>query len=232
VSWLAVIALAVAALAVAALVLRIGRGTIATFAAALTLGLAGYALQARPDVPAAPAAGTAARVAPGQQWRELRQEMIGWEGRSGARTLITADAFAARGDYLTAISLLRIAVQEDPQDGEAWLALANSLVEHADGLLTAPARLAYARAAAQPGTALAAGYFLGLNQLRGGDIIGGRESWVTTLAEVPAVTAEQASRRAVEGASARALLVERLARLDQLLEAALQAQQSGTQRPQ
>jgi len=230
-SWLLVIALAGAALALAVLVLRIGRGAVAAFAAALALGLAGYALQARPDVPAAPAAGTAMRQAPGQQWRELRQEMIGWEGRSDARTLITADAFAARGDYATAASLLRIAVGEDPRDGEAWLALANSLVEHADGLLTAPARLAYARAAAQPGTALAAGYFLGLNQLRGGDIIGGRETWIATLAKVPPVTAEQATGREVEDADGRTLLAERLARLDQLLGAALQAAQADTDRP-
>ncbi|WP_155522964.1 tetratricopeptide repeat protein [Croceibacterium ferulae] len=229
-SWVLVIALAAAALALAVLVLRIGRGAIAAFAAALALGLAGYALQARPDVPAAPAAGIALRPAPGQEWRALRQEMIGWEARSDARTLITADAFAARGDYVTAAGLLRIAVQEDPRDGEAWLALANSLVEHADGLLTAPARLAYARAAAQPGTALAAGYFLGLNQLRGGDIIVGRETWVATLAGVPPVTAEQAAGRAAEGADARVLLVERLDRLDQLLAAALQAQQVAPER--
>lgn len=224
-SWLLVVALAGAALALAALVLRIGRGALTTFAAALTLGLAGYALQARPDVPAAPAAGLAARTPPGQAWRALRQEMIGWEDRSAARTLIMADAFAARGDYITSAGLLRIAVRDDPSDGEAWLALGNTLVEHADGLLTAPARLAYARAAAQPGTALAAGYFLGLNQIRAGDIVGGRETWAATLAQVPPLTAEQAARRADEGAGARALLVERLARLDQLLTAAMQAQQ-------
>jgi cytochrome c-type biogenesis protein CcmH len=227
VSWLLVIALAAAALVLAGLVLRIGRGALATFAAALTLGLAGYALQARPDVPAAPAAGLAGRTPPGQAWRVLRQEMILSRDRSDARTLITADAFAARGDYLTSAGLLRIAVRDDPQDGEAWLALANTLVEHADGLLTAPARLAYARAAARPGTTLGAGYFLGLNQLRGGDIIGGRETWVATLAQVPPASV----RPAGEDTDPRMVLAQRLVRLDQLLGAALRAEQSGSGPP-
>ncbi|KHL26210.1 hypothetical protein PK98_06900 [Croceibacterium mercuriale] len=226
-SWVLVIALATAALVLAGLVMRIGRGALATFAVALTLGLAGYALQARSDVPAAPAAGVAARIAPGQAWRELRQEMIASRNRSDARTLITADAFAARGDYLTSAGLLRIAVRDDPRDGEAWLALANSLVEHADGLLTAPARLAYGRAAGQPGTALAAGYFLGLNQMRGGDIIGGRETWVATLGQVPQAAVRQAS----EDPDPQVYLAQRLARLDQLLGAALQAEQAGKRRP-
>lgn len=230
-SWLLVIALAASALALAGLGLRIGRGALASFAAALALGLAGYAMQARPDVPAAPAAGLAARAVPGQAWQALRQEMIGGDDRSGAGMLITADAFAARGDYQTAAGLLRIAVRDDPQDGEAWLALANALVEHADGLLTAPARLAYARAAAQPGTALAAGYFLGINQIRGGDIVGGRASWVATLAQVRPGDAGQAGDEAGDGGNPRALLVERLARLDQLLDAAMRAQQAEGERP-
>lgn len=225
-SWVLVITLAGAVLVLAGLVLRIGRGALATVAAALTLGLAGYALQARPDVPAAPAAGLAARTAPGQAWRALRQEMIASRYRSDARTLITADAFAARGDYLTSAGLLRIAVRDDPQDGEAWLTLGNTLVEHADGLLTAPARLAYARAAAQPGTALAAGYFLGLNQMRGGDIIGGRESWVATLAQAPVPPTQQGG----EDPDPRTFLAQRLSRLDHLLGAALQAEESGAGR--
>ncbi|WP_347304262.1 hypothetical protein V5740_06545 [Croceibacterium sp. TMG7-5b_MA50] len=217
-SWLAVILLAALALAIAALVLRVPRGALLTLATVLTLGLAGYALQASPDVPAAPAAGAAAQPVPGLAWRELRREMIDSADWSMARALITADAFAARGDYRTAAGLLRPTVAQDPADGEAWLTLANTLVEHADGLLTPPARYAYTQAGRQDGTAVAAGYFLGLAQLRGGDIIGARETWQTTLAAAPA-----------DGEGPRALLTVRLARLDELLARALR--QPGSQDP-
>jgi len=225
-NWLLAVALAGAAFALAALVLRIGRAQWATFGAALMLGLAGYALQASPGVPGSPAPGLAARPQPGPQWRADRQEMVAFEGRSHNNRLLIADAYAARGQYITAAALLRGVVREAPRDGEAWLALANALVEHADGALTPPALFAYGRARALPASALGAGYFLGLNQIRGGDIMAGRQTWADTLAAVPALTPGQTAGRAREGARGRALLEERLGRLDVLLRQALEASQA------
>src|SRR5690606_41474148 len=53
-TWLVAIALALAAFAVAAFALRLEPSGWTTVAAALALGLAGYAMQASPDVPGAP----------------------------------------------------------------------------------------------------------------------------------------------------------------------------------
>src|SRR5688500_9843482 len=55
-TWLLAIVLALAAFALGAFVLGVARRGWTTFAAALALGLAGYALQASPGLPGAPAA--------------------------------------------------------------------------------------------------------------------------------------------------------------------------------
>ena len=204
-SWLLAIALALAAFALAALALGVARQGWTTFAAALALGLAGYALQASPDTPGAPAAGIRA---PGEvDWAfvEARKEMVASADRSSSDKVIVADALARNGQYANAAGLLRAAVAENPRDGEAWLALGNALVEHAGGALTQPALLAYRRAEeVAPGSA-GPGYFLGMALIRQGRLMEARSVWAAT----------------VEGASAnaegRAALQERLARLDALI---------------
>ena len=214
-TWLLAIALALAAFALGAFVFGVKRSGWTTFAAALALGLAGYALQASPNVPGAPAAGA---PAPGEvDWAfvDARKEMVRIGDRSGSKNIIVADALARRGRYADAATMLRGAVSENPRDGEAWLALGNALVEHADGALTQPALLAYRRAAELQPQAVGPGYFLGFALIRQGRIMEARGVWQATL--------ESASADA-EG---RAALQERLARLDQLI-----ASQTGAVPPQ
>ncbi len=207
-SWLVTIGLAVAAFALAAFVLRVGRRAWTSLAAALAVGLAGYAMQASPDVPAAPARLSAEATAPGPSLKQARQEFVAPNARSRSPHLLTADAFAARGQYAEAVALLGGAVEQNPRDGESWLALANALVLHAQGTLTEPALLAYRRAAeADPGS-IGASYFLGLTMLRQGSVLEGRDLWADALAAAP------------EGAAGRALLAERLGVLDVLLNRA------------
>jgi cytochrome c-type biogenesis protein CcmH len=204
-SWLLAIALALAAFALAAFGLRVGRRGWTTFAAALALGLAGYALQASPDVAGAPAAG---RGAPDQvDWAfvDARQEMVASDDRSHSDKIIVADAFAREGQYANAAALLRGAVAENPRDGEAWLALGNALVEHAGGALTQPALLAYRRAdEIMPGS-VGPGYFVGMALIRQGRLMEARGVWAATVKE------------AADDAAGRAALEERLARLDALI---------------
>ncbi len=204
-TWLLAIGLALAAFALAALVFGVARQGWTTFAAALALGLAGYALQASPDIPGAPAAKTAATGEAGWAFVEARQEMVAGGDRSTSGRMIVADALARRGQYANAAAMLRAVVAENPRDGEAWLALGNALVEHAGGALTQPALLAYRRAeVAAPGSA-GPGYFLGMALIRQGRLMEARGVWAATL--------EAAS----EDAAGRAALEERLARLDALI---------------
>jgi cytochrome c-type biogenesis protein CcmH len=214
-TWLLAIALALAAFALGAFAFGVKRSGWTTFAAALALGLAGYALQASPNVPGAPAAGASP---PGEvDWAfvDARKEMVRIGDRSGSKNIIVADALARKGRYADAATMLRGAVSENPRDGEAWLALGNALVEHADGALTQPALLAYRRAAELQPRAVGPGYFLGFALIRQGRIMEARGVWQATL--------ESASADA-EG---RAALQERLARLDQLI-----ASQAGPVPPQ
>ncbi len=202
-TWLLAIALALAAFAVAAFVLRIDRSGWTTVSAALALGLAGYALQASPDVPGAPAQPAPEIGEQGWQMVELRKEMYA-RGRPSSGKLIIADGFARQGQYDDAATVLRGAVAENPNDAEAWLALGNALVEHAGGTLTQPALLAYRRAEQLDPGSLGPGFFLGLALIRQGRFAEARALWRETLEGSP------------EDAEGREALAERLGRLESL----------------
>jgi len=204
VSWVWVIALALGVFALAVFAFRIGRNNWSTFAAALALGLAGYALQASPGLPGAPAFQARASSS---DWALLdeRKAMIGDAARSHNDKVLVADGFARRGQYGNAATVLRGAVADNPRDAEAWLALGNALVEHADGSLTQPALLAYRRAAEFDARGVGPGYFLGLALIRQGQIEQARAIWAETL------------QRSAPDATGRELLRDRLARLDALL---------------
>lgn len=204
-TWLLAIALALAAFAIGIAAFRIGRGGWTTFAAALALGLAGYALQASPGVPGAPAAAPNDSEEGAWALVDERKEMIGSEARSRNDKVLIADGFARRGQYANAAVLLRGAVTDDPRDSEAWLALGNALVEHADGALTEPALLAYRRAAETDPGGVGPGYFLGLALIRQGQFRQARAVWAETL------------EAAGSEAAGRSLLAERLDRLDGLM---------------
>lgn len=204
-TWLLAIALALVAFAIGIAAFRIGRGGWTTFAAALALGLAGYALQASPGVPGAPAAAPNESEEGAWALVDERKEMIGSEAKSRNDMVLIADGFARRGQYANAAVLLRGAVTDDPRDAEAWLALGNALVEHADGALTEPALLAYRRAAETDPGGVGPGYFLGLALIRQGQFQQARAVWAETI------------EAAGPEAAGREILVERLARLDGLL---------------
>lgn len=212
-TWLVAIGLAIAAFALAAWAFGVARSGWTTFAAALALGLAGYALQASPGMRGAPAGKAAA--APGEtSWSliEERKAMFAGTGRSPSDKLIIADAFARRGQYADAATVLRGAVAANPRDAEAWLALGNALVEHADGAMTAPALLAYRRAAELDPQGVGPGYFLGFALIRQGQIAEARGLWASTL------------ETAAQDAPGRDALEGSLARLDELIARAREGQ--------
>jgi cytochrome c-type biogenesis protein CcmH len=204
-TWLIAIALALAAFAVAVSVFRVPRNGWTTIAAALALGLAGYALQASPDVPGSPTASTIDRGDAAWALVDERKSMVGDEARSRSDKLIVADAYARRGQYADAASILRGAVADDPRDSEAWLALGNALTEHTGGVLTEPALLAYRRAAELDPDGVGPGYFLGLALIRQGQLGQAAALWRATL------------ESAAPDAAGREVLALRLERLDMLL---------------
>jgi cytochrome c-type biogenesis protein CcmH len=206
-TWLLAIALALAAFAIAAVLFRIGRGLWTTLAAALALGLAGYALQASPEIAGAPARPAALPGEAGWALIDERKAMVANARRSRSDKLIVADAMTRQGQYANAAALLRGATADNPRDGEAWLALGNALVEHTGGVLTKPALLAYRRAAEGDPAGVGPGYFLGMALIRQGQLMQARGVWVSTL------------DTAAEDAAGREVLTERLGRLDEIIAA-------------
>lgn len=204
-----VVLMALAAFAIAAFAFRLPRALWTSLAAALVFGLAGYATQASTDLRSAPAAAAAAEPELGEfDIVAQRREFIADNEISRANLLYTADAMARRGRFIESSQLLAGITRENPRDFEAWLALGNTLVSHADGALTAPALYAYREAAALAPEHPGPGYFLGVALIQQGRFVEARQIWAETLANTP------------EGAKGRAPLAERLARLDELLGAA------------
>lgn len=204
-TWIAAIILALGVFALAAFAFGIARSLWSTLLAALALGLAGYALQASPDLPAAPRS-----AAPDAQQAvfdlvEARREMVAPEDQSKDDFLFLADAMARQGRYAEAAQALAGVTRENPRDFEAWLAQGNALVEHAGGALTPAALYAYRRASALQPDHLAPGYFLGVSLIRQGRMMEARQVWRDTL------------EGGAEDAAGREALQERLVRLEALL---------------
>lgn len=212
-SWFPIIVLALIAFVLAVFVLRLERRGWTLFAAVLVFGLAGYATQGAPEMPGAPKEGIAAsKQEAGEAMVTARRALFNPDIQPPAY-LVTSDGFARRGRYDDAAALLRGGLANNPSHAEGWLALANALVEHAEGQLTPAALYAYDKAdKAAPGHPGIA-YYLGVALLRSGRPGEARGVWADMLANAP------------EDATWREELEVRLQRLDAMLA------QSGVQGP-
>ena len=202
--WLPILLLGLFALLTAILVLRLPRQGWMLFGAVLMFGLAGYGLQGAPGQPASPKAMMSETVQSGEELVAARRALFE-TGRQPPHYLVTSDAFARQGKYDRAAGMLRRAVNDNPGDAEAWLALANALVEHAKGQVTPPALYAFEQAQQAFPTHPGAGYFLGMSYLRSGQPEEARTVWNDLLERSP------------EDAPWRADLTFRIARLDEMI---------------
>ena len=206
-SWLPVIALAAVAFAAAVVLLRVGRKGWSLLGATLLFGLTGYALQGSPDQPSAPGKAEVEQAASGELLVEARREFFD-TSQFPARWVVTGDSYLRRGSYAEAANFYRNAIEEDPADREAWLALGIALVEHAEGNLTPAALTAFQRAQMLDEKNGGARYFLGLAWLRAGQAERTRELWREAVIEAP------------EDAPWRESLALRAMRLEQMMDAA------------
>lgn len=213
-TWAVALLLALAAFLVAAFVLRASRQGWEAIGAALLLGIAGYAFQARPDVPAAPKVARERVTGDPRALVEARNRVTQRGIPPSDRWVVIADALVRNGQFGDAAEILRGAVGKDPKNAEAWLAMANALVAHADGALTPASFYAYRRAAAAAPEHPGPPFFLGLALAQSGRFEEARALWRRQLAATPA------------DAPWRADLADKLARL----EAFMQAQQSAPAR--
>lgn len=217
-SWLPILLLAGAGFGLAAWLFKLPRSGWALFGAALLFGLSGYALQGYPGYPGAPKRAVPNPNDGSSSLIDARREFFGATAMPNYYVTI-ADGFARKGKFEDAANMLGNAVAGNPGDAEAWVALGNALIDHADGTLTPPALYAFARAEQIAPNHPASAYFHGVGLLRSGEIAEARGIWAQLLADAP------------ENATWQPQLADRVARLDELMQR-MQQDPQNSQNPQ
>jgi len=204
-TWVVLIALVVLVLAALLFLMRGRREGWEAVAAALMVGLAGYALQGQPTMPSAMKAPSNPAAGNGKALVEERQKLSGGDPTRN-RWIVPGDALAMHGQYAEAATVLRGAIEADPGNGDAWLATANALVSHAEGNISPAALYAFRQAQNADPRAPGPPFFLGLAMARAGRFDETRTLWADLVAKAPA------------DAPWRDDIAMRLKRLDELME--------------
>ena len=178
--WVALGLLSVFSLLALAWFVRESKGLWQIGAAAVLLGMTGYALQGRPSAPSSPAKPLAVNEAGASQLIDIRADMD--QSFGGAkRWLITADSFAKQGDYASAASYVQSGLRSDPKNPDLWSALGLQLMLASEGQMSPPAQLAFDKARAIQPNHPAPYYFAGLARMISGDLNSGVLLWEKTL---------------------------------------------------
>lgn len=208
-TWLWIALMALTVVLVGVFVLRVPKNAITALSAAIAVGLAGYSWQGEPTKPRSLPVTSEIEEELGNQVVTLRRQILAEDDWSSNRNrMITADAFARMGRFKDASEAYGIIVREDPKDAEAWLALGNALVNHADGVITPPAVRAFRMSEELDPDTPGVPFFIGLALIQQGDFLQARGAWAGALERMP------------EGSEAHGLLSQRLERLDNLINVA------------
>lgn len=178
--WIALALLAATSLAVLMWLVRRNNGLWQVAAAAILLGMTGYALQGRPATPSSPAKSQAAKEDAAVHLVDMRADMDQPFG-GAKRWLITADSFAKQGDYRLSASYIQAGLRQNPEDPDLWSALGLQLMLASDGQMSPPAQLAFDKARTIRPNYPSPYYFAGLSRLFGGDVDGAILLWEKTL---------------------------------------------------
>lgn len=160
---------------------KLSRGTFEMTAAALLLGVAGYAWQGHPGM-----AGVS--VVPTEQPNSFDEDTIDARNEMGERFgtarewLIFSDSLNRAGKHGAAANYLRNGVKEHPDDPDLWVGLGNALVVHANGVVTPAAQFAFQKAADLSPEHPGPPFFLGLAYAQSGKIDQARAIWTELLA--------------------------------------------------
>lgn len=183
--WLMLLLLAAATMLALVLIARPKRGAVELLAAALILGVAGYAWQGSPGLPGKPTPPRAGHPAADTLFAEERGTWLGTVGPE-IQVLDAADNLIKANDPDYAIGIVRGAIARAPDSMILWLGLANALVTYADGTVTPPARYAFEHASGLAPGNPAPAYFMALDYAQMGDLDTAEKIWRSILATSPA----------------------------------------------
>lgn len=181
IGWIAFALLAAAVLGLLWRFAELGRDVWTFIFAAVMLGAAGYAWQGRPAQPGYPVAAASRMIEIDPELTILRGAMTERFGGS-AQWLIPSDALLRGGDTRTAIAFIRRGLNDNPNSVTLWTALGSALVEHDGGNVSPTARFAFEHAAGLVPDNPAPWFFLGLAEIRAGDLEAGEREWTRALA--------------------------------------------------
>ena len=214
-TWVLVGLLALVSFGACAFLFRAPRKGWEAIGAALLLGIAGFALQARPAQPGAPKVVEEKSSNSGAALIAARQQLARGDNAGAVNQwMVIADGLSRNGQFGDAAGVVLGAVEQDPRNADAWLSLANNLVAHAQGAVTPAALYAYRRATLADPQHPGPPFFMGLALIQNGRMEEGRALWAGLLASSPT------------SAPWRADLSARLAQLDALIAARDQAAQA------
>jgi cytochrome c-type biogenesis protein CcmH len=183
--WVILALLAAVTLGLLILIVRPRRGAMELLAAALMVGVAGYAWQGSPALPGKPTPPRANHKPSDTLFAAERRIWLGTVGPE-VQVLDAADNLIKSNDSSYAIAVLRGGIQRAPDSMILWLGLANALVTYADGSVTPAARYAFEHASKLAPGNPAPAYFMALDYAQMGDLDTAERVWRAVLATSPA----------------------------------------------
>lgn len=182
--WLWIVMLAAVTLGLMIWLGRVPAASRALVAAAMMLGLAGYALTGVPGQPGSMVAAPVNDDGFGEAIEANKGEMRDRFGEAG-HWLGMADAMSRRGKHQLAVKALQAGIRQYPDNVDLWVALGNALVAHGGNMMTPAAALAFDEAAKRSPDHPAPPFFAGLALAQSGDLKGAEAVWAELLARSP-----------------------------------------------
>ena len=164
---------------------KLPRSAFEPVAAALLLGLAGYALQGKPDASGNPVRPRAQGATFDAKQAETRAQM-GQRFGSGPNWLIAADGAMRAGVPQAAVTYIKSGLKENPRDPDLWVGLGNALIVHNGGMVSPAATYAFQRAADIAPDHPGPPFFMGMALAQSGQFAQARAIWTELLARAPA----------------------------------------------
>lgn len=165
---------------------KLPRSAFEPLAAALLLGLAGYALQGSPTQPGNPVAPRSELASFDNSQAEMRAQMGGQRFGSAAQWLTAADGAMRGGSPQAAVTYIRSGLKEHSRDPDLWVGLGNALIVHNGGQVSPAATFAFQKAADIAPDHPGPPFFMGLAFAQSGQFAQARAIWTELLSRAPA----------------------------------------------
>lgn len=184
IGWLPVLVIAAMVIAGVLLFVPVRKQVWPAIAAAVVLGLAGYAWQGSPEQAASPAQPITAKLKAADALLQMRADMDTGYG-IGKQWLITADSYARSGKYDYSAAFIQAGLRQYPKNGDLWAGLGVVLLLAGDGQMSPPAKMAFANARKFGPRNPAPDYFEGLVELFEGRPAKTVEIWQSLVDNAP-----------------------------------------------